>query len=107
MSEILSNKKKYLANSNDKRFYNTILNSRTDSIKNKIYGQLYNFEQFLLYTMSIQYIAPLDHKKLSIEEKDIFIRFAINRGMDEFLSYAHGKIYWFRYIFEIMGEMGM
>ena len=93
MSEILSNKKKYLANSNDKRFYNTILNSRTDSIKNKIYGQLYNFEQFLLYTMSIQYIAPLDHKKLNIEEKDIFIRFAINRGMDEFLSYAHGKIY--------------
>ena len=54
----------------------------------------YNYEQFLMYTMSLEYFYPLSFDKLGIDEKDIFLRFAINRGKDEFLDYAFAKIFW-------------
>ena len=47
-----------------------------------------------MYTMYLEYLAPLDFTKLNIRESDIFLRFAINRGKDEFLDYAFNKIFW-------------
>ena len=47
-----------------------------------------------MYTMSLEYFYPLNIEKLGIEERDIFLRFAINRGKDEFLDYAFAKIFW-------------
>ena len=92
MSGILEKRELFLGKTKDGRFYNTVLNSRIDSRKKNIYGSLYNYEQFLLYTMYLQFISPMEYSKLNISEKDIFLRFAINRGKDEFLTYAHSKI---------------
>jgi hypothetical protein len=91
-SGILSNRELFLGKTKDGRFYNTVLNSRIDSRKKNIYGPLYNYEQFLLYTMFLQFISPMEYSKLDINERDIFLRFAVNRGKDEFLTYAHAKI---------------
>ena len=91
-SGILEKRELFLGKTKDGRFYNTVLNSRIDSRKKNIYGSLYNYEQFLLYTMYLQFISPMEYSKLNISEKDIFLRFAINRGKDEFLTYAHAKI---------------
>ena len=90
---ILSHRKLYLGNTEEGRFYNTVLNSRIDERKKKFKGHVYNYEQFLMYTMSLEFLSPLDFNKLKINEKDIFLRFAINRGKDEFLDYAFGKIF--------------
>ena len=90
---ILGHKKLYLGNTEEGRFYNTVLNSRIDARKKEFQGSAYNYEQFLMYTMSLEFLSPLDINKLKINEKDIFLRFAINRGKDEFLDYAFGKIF--------------
>ena len=91
-SGIIEKRELFLGKTKDGRFYNTVLNSRIDNLKKNIYGILYNYEQFLLYTMYLQFISPMDYSKLNISEKDIFLRYAINRGKDEFLTYAHAKI---------------
>ena len=91
-SGIIEKRELFLGKTKDGRFYNTVLNSRIDNLKKNIYGSLYNYEQFLLYTMYLQFISPMDYSKLNISEKDIFLRYAINRGKDEFLTYAHAKI---------------
>jgi len=93
ISGILENKKLYLGNTEDGRFYNTVLNTRIDARKNNMSGHVYNYEQFLMYTMSLEFLSPLDFNKLKIDEKDIFLRFAINRGKDEFLDYVDGKVF--------------
>ena len=46
-----------------------------------------------MYTMSLEFLSPLDFNKLKIDEKDIFLRFAINRGKDEFLDYVECKVF--------------
>ena len=90
---ILRHRNLYLGNSTKGRFFNTVYNYRFDERKNGISGNLYNYEQLLMYSMSLEYLEPLDFNKLDILEKDIFLRFAINRGKDEFLDYAFGKIF--------------
>jgi len=90
---ILRHKSLYLGDSDSGRFYNTVLKTRFDERKKNITGNVYNYEQFLMYTMSIEHCTPLDFDKLGIDEKDIFLRFAINRGKDEFLDFAFGKIF--------------
>ena len=42
--------------------------------------------------MFLQFISPMEYSKLDINERDIFLRFAVNRGKDKFLTYAHAKI---------------
>mgnify|MGYP001215343022 CR=1 FL=1 len=93
LSDLLFNKEKTLGKSSSGRFYNTVLNYRYDERKRNLSGRVYNFEQFLMYTMYLEYLAPLDFTKLNIRESDIFLRFAINRGKDEFLDYAFNKIF--------------
>ena len=90
---ILFQRKKTLGNTTEGRFYNTVLNSRFDERKKGLKGSVYNYEQFLMYTMYLEYHSPLDFNKLKISENDIFLRFAINRGKDEFLDYAFAKIF--------------
>lgn len=90
---ILRHKNLYLGSAESGRFYNTVLKTRFDERKNNIKGNVYNYEQFLMYTMSLEYFYPLNFEKLGIEERDIFLRFAINRGKDEFLDYAFAKIF--------------
>ena len=90
---ILRNKKLYLGDAESGRFYDTVLKTRFDEEKNNITGDVYSYEQFLMYTMSLEYFYPLSFDKLGIDEKDIFLRFAINRGKDEFLDYAFAKIF--------------
>ena len=90
---ILENKELYLGKQESGRYFNTVYNTRFDARKNGFSGQVYNYEQFLMYTMSLEYFYPLDFIKLDIDEKDIFLRFAINRGKDEFLTYARAKIF--------------
>ena len=90
---ILRHKNLYLGNADSGRFYDTVFKTRFDERKNNITGDVYNYEQFLMYTMSLEYFYPLNFEKLGIDEKDIFLRFAINRGKDEFLDYALAKIF--------------
>lgn len=90
---ILRHKDLYLGSADSGRFYDTVLKTRFDERKNNITGDVYNYEQFLMYTMSLEYFYPLNFEKLGIDEKDIFLRFAINRGKDEFLDYAFAKIF--------------
>ena len=92
-SGILANKELYLGKTENGRFYNTVLNTRIDARKNDMSGHVYNYEQFLMYTMSLEFLPPLDFNKLKIDEKDIFLRFAINRGKDEFLDYVECKVF--------------
>ena len=89
----MRHKNLYLGNADSGRFYDTVFKTRFDERKNNITGDVYNYEQFLMYTMSLEYFYPLNFEKLGIDEKDIFLRFAINRGKDEFLDYALAKIF--------------
>tara|TARA_B100001115_G_C15793404_1_gene391485 strand:- start:51 stop:1223 length:1173 start_codon:yes stop_codon:yes gene_type:complete len=91
--DVKVSKEKILGNISEGRFFNTVYNTRFDDRKKGLTGQVYNYEQFLLYTMYLEYIAPLDLNKLKINERDIFLRFAINRGKDEFLDYSLAKIF--------------
>ena len=93
LEDVLFKKDKTLGTLKEGRYYNTVLNSRFDDRKKGLKGSVYNYEQFLLYTMYLEYISPLDFSKLKINESDIFLRFAINRGKDEFLDYAFNKIF--------------
>ena len=93
LDDILFQREKTLGKSTEGRFYNTVLNSRFDERKKGLKGSVYNYEQFLMYTMYLEYLSPLDFNKLKISEDDIFLRFAINRGKDEFLDYAFDKIF--------------
>ncbi|MDC0944197.1 hypothetical protein OAR77_03910, partial [Candidatus Pelagibacter sp.] len=52
-----------------------------------------SFEQFRLYTLALPYQQPFDDKELKIEEKDIFIRYAINMGVQEILFYIIEMIF--------------
>lgn len=93
LDDILFRRDKTLGTIKEGRYYNTVLNSRFDERKKGLKGSVYNYEQFLLYTMYLEYISPLDFNKLKINESDIFLRFAINRGKDEFLDYSFNKIF--------------
>jgi hypothetical protein len=100
ISEIQKRKKKYLGNSQDKRFSKVILNTKNDKLK-KIWpntlgigdGSIINYEQFRLYTLSLPYLNPYTEKQLDINEKDIFIRYAAHLGVQEILFYVIEKIF--------------
>jgi hypothetical protein len=100
IEEIQKRKKKYLANSKNSRFINVILNAKKDRIK-KIWpntlsfgdGCIFNYEQFRFYTLSLPYLSPYTEKQLNINEKDIFIRYAVNLGVQEILFYVIEKIF--------------
>jgi hypothetical protein len=100
ISEIQKRKKKYLGNSKDKRFNKVILNTKKDKLK-KIGpntlgagdGSIINYEQFRLYTLSLPYLNPYTENQLDINEKDIFIRYAVNLGVQEILFYVIEKIF--------------
>ena len=93
LDDVLFKRDKILGTVKEGRYYNTVLNYRFDERKKGLKGSVYNFEQFLLYTMRLEYISPLDFSKLKINERDIFLRFSINRGKDEFLDYSFNKIF--------------
>lgn len=93
LDDVKFKREKILGNILEGRFYDTVYNTRFDERKKGLSGEVYNYEQFLLYTMYLEYLPPLDFTKLKINERDIFLRFAINRGKDEFLYYAVGKIF--------------
>ena len=93
LDDVLFKRDKILGTIKEGRYYNTVLNYRFDERKKGLKGSVYNFEQFLLYTMRLEYISPLDFSKLKINERDIFLRFSINRGKDEFLDYSFNKIF--------------
>lgn len=100
IKEIQERKKKYLANSKNSRFMRVILNAKKDRIK-KIWpnvsyignGCIFNYEQFRFYTLSLPYLSPYTEKQLNINEKDIFIRYAVNLGVQEILFYVIEKIF--------------
>ena len=100
VSEISRRKKKYLANIKNKRFAQVVLNTRKERIK-KIWpntlsqgdGCIINYEQFRLYTLSLPYLNPYTEKQLNINERDIFIRYAVNLGVQEILFYVIEKIF--------------
>ena len=100
VSEISRRKKKYLANIKNKRFAQVVLNLKKERIK-KIWpntlsqgdGCIINYEQFRLYTLSLPYLNPYTEKQLNINERDIFIRYAVNLGVQEILFYVIEKIF--------------
>ena len=101
ISSIEDKKDKYLANSKDKRFIDVIKNTRKDLRIKKIRpntlgpgdGCILNFEQFRFYTLSLHYLNPYTESQLGIEEKDIFIRYAVNLGVQEILFYVMEQIF--------------
>jgi hypothetical protein len=100
VSEISRRKKKYLANIKNKRFTQVALNIKKERIK-KVWpntlgqgdGCIINYEQFRLYTLSLPYLNPYTEKQLNINERDIFIRYAVNLGVQEILFYVIEKIF--------------
>ena len=100
VAEISRRKRKYLANIKNKRFTQVALNVRKEKIK-KIWpntldqadGCIINYEQFRLYTLSLPYLNPYTEKQLNINERDIFIRYAVNLGVQEILFYVIEKIF--------------
>ena len=100
VAEISRRKRKYLANIKNKRFIQVALNVRKEKIK-KIWpntldqadGCIINYEQFRLYTLSLPYLNPYTEKQLNINERDIFIRYAVNLGVQEILFYVTEKIF--------------
>ena len=100
VSEISRKKKKYLANIKNKRFAQVVLNIKKERIK-KVWpntlgqgdGCIINYEQFRLYTLSLPYLNPYTEKQLNINERDIFIRYAVNLGVQEILFYVIEKIF--------------
>ena len=56
-------------------------------------GAIISYEQFRLYTLSLPFYQPFDDKSLGIDEKDIFIRYAINMGVQEILFFIMEKIF--------------
>ena len=100
VSEISRRKKKYLANIKNKRFAQVVLNLKKERIK-KVWpntlgqgdGCIINYEQFRLYTLSLPYLNPYTEKQLNINERDIFIRYAVNLGVQEILFYVIEKIF--------------
>jgi len=101
LTDIETSKKKYFPSSKDKRFTEVIIQTRREGrIKNiRPYtlglgnGCIINYEQFRLYTLSLYYLNPYNEKQLNIEEKDIFIRYAINLGVQEILFYVMEEIF--------------
>jgi hypothetical protein len=100
VAEISRRKRKYLANIKNKRFTQVALNVGKEKIK-KIWpntldqadGCIINYEQFRLYTLSLPYLNPYTEKQLNINERDIFIRYAVNLGVQEILFYVTEKIF--------------
>ena len=100
VAEISRRKRKYLANIKNKRFTQVALNVKKEKIK-KIWpntldqadGCIINYEQFRLYTLSLPYLNPYTEKQLNINERDIFIRYAVNLGVQEILFYVTEKIF--------------
>lgn len=57
------------------------------------YGGILNFELFRFFTLRCFGLEPYDVKKLNINEKDIFIRYAINMGSQEINYFVVSKIF--------------
>ena len=101
INEIDSKKPKYLGSSKNKRFLKVIFDTRKDTRIKKISpstlssgdGAIISYEQFRLYTLSLPFYQPFDDKSLGIDEKDIFIRYAINMGVQEILFFIMEKIF--------------
>ena len=98
--KIKNDKKKYTAGTKDKRFKKVISGILSDHKKNitPIFmgagnGGILSYEQFRLYTLSLCYLSPYTEKQLDINEKDIFIRYAINLGVQEILFYVIEQIF--------------
>lgn len=56
-------------------------------------SNILNFEQFRFYTLHTPYLETYNSKDLNIDEQDIFIRYAIYMGIQEFQFYSHHKIF--------------
>ena len=56
-------------------------------------SNILNYEQFRFYTLHNPCSETLDDKELNINEKDIFIRYAIYMGVQEIQYYIHHKIF--------------
>ena len=52
-----------------------------------------NYEQFRFYTLHNPCSETLDDKELNLNEKDIFIRYAIYMGVQEIQFYIHHRIF--------------
>lgn len=100
ISAIRDKKDKYFSKIKDKRFINVIKNTKKD-LKREIspgfmnfgYGCVLNFDQFRFYTLSLDYANPFTESQLGVEEKDIFIRYAVNLGVQEILFYVMEHIF--------------
>jgi len=98
ISELQKGREKYLVNSKEKRFKEVVLNTGKNkriapSSFDDSGGCILNYEQFRLYTLSLPYLNPYTEKQLNINERDIFIRYAVNLGVQEILFYSIQKIF--------------
>ena len=96
---ICNDKKKYFSG-RDKRFEKVIAGIKKDHKKNispnfggSGNGFILSYEQFRLYTLSLTYLTPYSENQLGINEKDIFIRYAVNLGVQEILFYVMEQIF--------------
>ncbi len=99
-SAIHYEKTKYTEGSKDKRFKKVISEIKRDHKKNispnligSGNGTILSYEQFRFYTLSLSYQTPYNEEQLNINEKDIFIRYAINLGVQEILFYVIEQIF--------------
>ena len=56
-------------------------------------SNILNYEQFRFYTLHCSYLETPDDKELNINERDIFIRYAIYMGVQEIQYYIHHRIF--------------
>jgi len=94
----IKNKKenKYNKGYKDKRINKIFNKSRKEKYEvNQFesYGCILNFEQFRFYTLRCYGLEPYDVKKLNLNERDIFIRYAVNLGLQEISYYILHKIF--------------
>ena len=99
-SAIHYEKTKYTEGSKDKRFKKVISEIKRDHKKNispnligSGNGTILSYEQFRFYTLSLCYQTPYTEEQLNINEKDIFIRYAVNLGVQEILFYVIEQIF--------------
>ena len=86
----------YLANTKDKKFIDILINTRKTRPKMGLGFSnivLLTYDEFYFYTSALKFQTPFDLKKFDINDEDIFMRYAIHRGSQEFLYYTIEKIY--------------
>ncbi len=96
--EIITEKKgsnyKYKVNKKFTRICKILDETRKTKLSNSYYSNLIlNYELFRFFTLTDQNYKPIDEKKLKLDEKDLFARYAINLGSQESFFYIDQIIF--------------